>query len=118
MRTFILSRSFYAGVGKFASRWAGDNWSSQESMGFSVSSILEHNIAGIPLIGSDICGFIGDTTPELCARWYTLGAFYTWSRNHNIVGAKSQEPYVFENDIYEGTITILDIIRKAMQTKY
>lgn len=82
-RTVIIERSSFAGMGKFGSRWLGDNFSNNEYMGYSVTGIMGHNIMGIPLAGSDICGFIGSTNPELCARWHMVGAFYPFSRNHN-----------------------------------
>jgi len=82
-RTFIIERSSFAGMGKFSSRWLGDNFSNEVSMGYSVSGTMMMNIFGIPFTGSDICGFIGNTTAELCARWHTVGAFYPFSRNHN-----------------------------------
>jgi len=86
MRSMIISRSSFAGLGKYGSRWLGDNFAQIEMLGYSVKGIMQQNMFGIPLVGADICGFIFDTTPELCARWTTVGAFYPFSRNHNNYG--------------------------------
>jgi alpha-glucosidase (family GH31 glycosyl hydrolase) len=32
----IIERSAFAGIGKYGSRWMGDNWSAQDFMGFSL----------------------------------------------------------------------------------
>ena len=74
-RPFIITRSSFAGVGKFGSKWGGDNHSKVYYMGQSVTSAMMMGILGVPVFGSDICGFMGNTNSELCARWYVVGAF-------------------------------------------
>jgi alpha-glucosidase (family GH31 glycosyl hydrolase) len=118
MRTMIISRSAFAGQGAHASRWLGDNFSTKEMMGYSVTGIMLQNILGIPLAGSDICGFLDDTTAELCARWHTVGAFYPFSRNHNTLGATPQEPWTWNDQFYEGVVDYTSIMQNAIYTKY
>ena len=113
-RPFILSRSASLGSGKYTYHWSGDNLSSFGDLKNSISSIFNFNIFGIPFTGSDICGFMENASKELCIRWYNLGVFYPFSRNHNFLNSKEQYPWSFD----DGKNDTINIIKKSINIRY
>lgn len=61
------------------------------------------------MVGPDICGFGGNTNVELCARWFQIGALYTFARNHNDLNGISQEPYALGPVVLESAKTNLKL---------
>ncbi|KIH58269.1 glycosyl hydrolase, family 31 [Ancylostoma duodenale] len=91
-RGAVISRSTFPSSGRFAGHWLGDNTATWDDLRSAVIGAQEFNMFGIPYIGSDICGFNGETNEELCLRWQQMGAFHPFMRNHNTEGASPQDP--------------------------
>lgn len=109
-RPFIIGRSTFAGSGKWAGHWGGDNASKWYYMYFSIPQALSFSLFGIPMFGVDTCGFNDNSDEELCNRWMQLSAFFPFYRNHNVLSANSQEPYVWAS--------VVDSTKSAMQIRY
>ena len=76
LRPWILSRSGYAGIQKYAETWTGDNCSSFTALKYDTQLISSMGISGMIHCGCDIGGFWGDKpSPELFLRWIQLGVF-------------------------------------------
>ncbi|ODM92559.1 Maltase-glucoamylase, intestinal, partial [Orchesella cincta] len=109
-RSLVLSRSTFLGSGHWVAHWLGDNWSQWDNLHFSIIGMLQYNQFGVPFSGSDICGFLGNTTEQMCQRWMQLGAFYPFARNHN-GGNVDQDPGNWGPDVAESS-------RVALMVRY
>jgi alpha-glucosidase len=103
---FILSRSGYSGIQKYAFVWTGDSTSSWDQLKLQIQLVLGLSISGIPYVGMDIGGFQGrnlkeiDNSPEMLLKQFQISLFFPFFRTHKATDGIDTEP-VFLPSFYK-----------------
>jgi alpha-glucosidase len=108
-RLFALTRSAYAGIQRYSAVWLGDNTSWFEHLRASIPMLLNVSLSGVTFCGVDIGGFGGSTDAELLVRWYQLGIFYPFCRNHCALNGRPQEPWSFGPEVEKAIRRLLEV---------
>ncbi len=110
-RPFVLTRSGYAGVQRYAAIWTGDNVASWEHIWVANMQCQRLSISGVSFCGTDIGGFIGEPDGELFVRYIQMAIFHPFFRGHSSSDQGDKEPWAF-GAAYE------ELIRKAIEMRY
>ena len=94
-RSFVLTRSGFAGIQRYSSVWMGDNQSQWEYLEMSLPMLCNMGLSGVAFVGCDIGGFAENATAELFARWMQVGMLYPLMRAHSAISTAQHEPWVF-----------------------
>lgn len=110
-RSFVLTRSGYAGIQRWSSVWMGDNHSIWEHLETSLPMLCNMGLSGVAFVGCDIGGFAGNATAELFARWMQMGILYPLMRGHSALSTAQHEPWVFGEKVEQ-------ICREYLELRY
>jgi alpha-glucosidase len=88
---FILSRSGYPGIQRYAAIWTGDNKGSEDDLRLQISMIASMNISGVMVCGCDLGGFFGWSSPDLISKYYRMAMLFPFYRNHKVKEGNDQE---------------------------
>ena len=110
-RPWLLTRSAYTGIQRYAVSWMGDNSSWWEHLEMSLPELASMGLCGNPHVGVDIGGFYENCHGELYARWIEIGTFYPFMRAHTALNTRPQEPWSFGPEIEA-------IARQSIELRY
>ncbi|WP_374950302.1 glycoside hydrolase family 31 protein [Mucilaginibacter sp.] len=117
-RPFILTRSGYAGLQRYAAMWTGDNRAEDSHMLLGVRLMNSLGLSGVPFTGMDVGGFTGGASPSLYARWMQIGAFNPYFRNHTGINSKSSEPWAYGEEVLEITRNYINLRYRLLPYLY
>lgn len=115
---FILTRSGYSGVQRYAAVWTGDNITSWDDLKLQITTVTGLSISGVTVVGCDLGGFIGDGDPDLVAAYYRMALFFPLYRNHKDVKGRDQEVYMLPSYAREDIVNSIDLRYKFLDHIY
>jgi alpha-glucosidase len=95
MRPFVLTRSAFAGVQRYSAVWSGDNQANDTHLMMGELINEQMGLSGVPFVGPDLGGYIGDGNKELYKRWIEVGVFSPFVRNHREYFGAANEPWAY-----------------------
>lgn len=117
-RPFVLTRSGFAGIQRYAAVWTGDNIASEEHMLAGIRLINSLGLSGVAFAGYDIGGFAEEATKSLFARWISIGTFSPLFRAHSMINSKDAEPWAFGEEVEEISRNYMKLRYKILPTIY
>jgi len=117
-RPFVLTRSGFAGIQRYAAAWTGDNVASEEHMLAGVRLVNSLGLSGVSFAGYDVGGFAGEASKGLFARWMSIAAFSPLYRAHSMINTKDAEPWAFGEEVEEISRNYLNFRYSILPTIY
>lgn len=117
-RPFVLTRSGFAGIQRYAAAWTGDNVASEEHMMAGIRLVNSLGLSGVSFAGYDVGGFAGEATQSLFARWMSIGAFSPFYRAHSMINSNDAEPWAFGEETEEISRNYMKLRYRLLPTIY
>ncbi|WP_461788778.1 glycoside hydrolase family 31 protein [Pedobacter sp.] len=117
-RRFVMTRSAFAGIQRFATVWSGDNQAKDEHILLGVLLNNQMGLSGIPFVGPDLGGYIGEATKEMYTRWVEVGVFSPYLRNHRGQYQMSNEPWAYGEEAEAISKTYIEFRYQMMPYLY
>lgn len=117
-RPFVLTRSGFAGIQRYAAAWTGDNQASDEHMLAGIRLVNSLGLSGVSFAGYDVGGFAGEASKGLFARWMSIAAFAPFYRAHSMINSKDAEPWAFGEEVEEISRNYINLRYKLLPTIY
>ncbi len=117
-RPFVLTRSGFAGIQRYAAAWTGDNVASEEHMLAGIRLVNSLGLSGVSFSGYDVGGFAGEASKSLFARWMSIGAFAPFYRAHSMINSNDAEPWAFGEETEEISRNYMKLRYRLLPTLY